>query len=117
MKRSRNEQRKMRCRRIRAKVRGTVIRPRVSIFRSLTNIYAQVIDDDAGKTLCSASLYDLAKNERKNTVDGAHAVGNVLAKKCDALKIKTLVFDRGGYKYHGKVKALAEGLRTGGIKM
>ncbi len=114
---SRNDQRKQRTRRIRARVSGTAQRPRVSVFRSLMNFSAQVIDDTTGTTLCSASLKDLPAKERANTVDGARAVGVVLAKKCMGKKITALVFDRGGYQYHGKVKAFAEGLRENGIDM
>ncbi len=114
---SRNDQRKQRTRRIRAKVAGTAQRPRVSVFRSLTNFSAQIIDDTTGTTLCSASLRDLSAKERANTVDGVRAVGAVLAKKCAAKKIAVLVFDRGGYRYHGKVKAFAESLRENGIDM
>lgn len=114
---SRNDNRKKRSRRIRAKVSGTATRPRVSIFRSLTNISAQAIDDATGVTVCAASLYDFPAKDRKNTIDGATAVGKALAKKCAAKNIQELVFDRGGYKYHGKVKALAEGIRAQGITM
>ncbi len=114
---SRNEQRKQRCRRIRAKVRGTQERPRVRVFRSLTNISAQVIDDTTGTTLCAASLHDLAQKDRSNTVEGAAAVGAALAQKCTKHGITAVVFDRGGYKYHGKVKALAESLRAHGLTM
>ncbi len=114
---SRNDQRKKRSRRIRAKVSGTAVRPRVSVFRSLANISVQVIDDMTGNTICAASLKDLPKKDQKNTVEGAAAVGAILAKKCKAAKIDTVVFDRGGYNYHGKIKALAESLREGGMNM
>lgn len=114
---SRNERRKHRTRRIRAKINGTAVRPRISVFRSLTNISAQMIDDVTGQTLCTASLSDLAKKDQKNTSEGAAAVGKVLAKKCVAKKIQKAVFDRGGYHYHGKIKALADGVRDGGITM
>lgn len=114
---SRNSRRRVRARRVRATVSGTAARPRVSVFRSLTGISAQVIDDQAGVTLAAASLSDLAAKERHNTVAGALAVGKVLAKKCEAKGVAAVVFDRAGYRYHGKVKAVADGLREGGIAL
>ena len=99
--------------RIRARLRGSAARPRLSIFRSLRALSAQVIDDDAGRTLVAACLAEM-KNA-KNSVDGAKAFGTLIAKKCAAKKITTVVFDRGGYKYHGKVKAFADGARSGGL--
>ncbi len=93
-------------------------RPRVSIFRSSKFIYAQIIDDVKGKTLVSFSSKDLAKKdiEKKNKVEIAKLVGEGLAKKAKKAKISKVIFDRAGYKYHGKVKALAEGAREGGLK-
>ncbi len=114
---SRNDQRKQRHRRVRARIYGTAERPRVSVYRSLTSISVQVIDDTTGRTLCAASLRDVDKKERANTVDGAAALGRVVAARCIAEGITTVVFDRGGYKYHGKIKALADALRDGGIVM
>jgi large subunit ribosomal protein L18 len=96
--------RQRRHKRIRAKVKGTKERPRLCVFRSLKYIYAQIIDDDKGHTLASAQ----GKNPEK--------VGKEIAKKCLELKIKRVVFDRGGYKYHGRVKLLAEAARKGGLE-
>jgi large subunit ribosomal protein L18 len=95
--------------RVRAKISGSESRPRLSVFRSNTHIYAQVIDDVTGKTLCSAS--DLKIKEGTKT-ELATVVGNDVALKMKTLKIETIVFDRNGFKYHGRVKALAEAVRT-----
>lgn len=114
MKISRNKLRLKRKKRVRAKVFGTAKIPRLAIFKSLRSIYVQVIDDQKGKTLASAKLSEIKK--AKNDSAGAMQVGELIAKKCKELKISEIVFDRGGYKYHGKVKALAEGARFGGIK-
>lgn len=111
---SRNQTRLHRKRRIRAKISGTQDSPRLAVFRSLRNVSAQVIDDAAGKTLVSASLNDIKKS--KNSVEGAKELGKVIAEKCKAQKIVNVVFDRSGYKYHGKIKAVAEGAREGGLK-
>ncbi|TAK94977.1 50S ribosomal protein L18 [Patescibacteria group bacterium] len=111
---SKQSRRLQRQGRVRAKVRGTAARPRLSVFRSLKNVRAQVIDDMTSKTLASASLVEA---KAKNTVAGAAKVGELIADKCLKLKIAELVFDRGSYRYHGKVKSLAEGVRKGGIKV
>lgn len=103
-----------RKKRIRAKISGTKEKPRLAVYKSLRGIYAQVIDDEAGKTLVSAKSLEM-KNV-SNTVDGAKEVGRIIAKKCKEKKIGTVTFDRAGYKYHGKVKALAEGAREGGLE-
>lgn len=100
--------------RVRAKISGTPEKPRLTVFKSLTALYGQVIDDVAGKTLASASLKEIKKV--KNTIEGAKEVGKLIAKKCLEVKIEKIVFDRAGYKYHGKVKAFAEGAREGGLK-
>lgn len=99
--------------RVRAKISGSESRPRLSVFRSNTHIYAQVIDDVTGKTLCSAS--DLKIKEGTKT-ELAIVVGNDVASKMKTLKIETIVFDRNGFKYHGRVKALAEAVRTAWIE-
>lgn len=106
-----------RKRRISFKVKGTAERPRLAIFRSNKAIYAQIIDDDAGKTLFSlaTSSKDL-KGKTKNTKEGAQSLGEALAKKAMTSKIEQVVFDRAGYLYHGKVKAFADGARAGGLK-
>ncbi len=113
MKKTRNEQRKKRARRIRKSVSGTAQIPRVNVFRSLTNFYVQIIDDEIGNTLVSASLHDV--KDGKNTVEGAQKVAEILAKKASKKNISEVVFDRAGYKYHGKVKAFAEKLRECGL--
>lgn len=102
-----------RKRRIRARVRGTAGRPRLSVYRSLTNLYAQLVDDDTGRTLVAGSLKEA---KAKLTVDGAKKLGALVAKKARTKKIGKVVFDRNAYKYHGRVKALAEGAREGGLQ-
>lgn len=104
----------MRKRRIRAKISGTTAIPRLSVFRSNTAFSAQIIDDTLGKTLVSCSTTIL---KEKNTVVGATAVGKALAEKCLALGIEAVVFDRAGYRYHGKVKACADGAREAGLAL
>jgi len=110
---NKNKSRLHRKRRIRAKVSGTAERPRLAVFRSLTKIEAQIIDDVKGMTLIES---DSKKLKAKNDIKGAEAVGKDVAKKCLAKKITEVIFDRGGYKYHGKIKALADGAREGGLK-
>ncbi|EKE25043.1 MAG: ribosomal protein L18 [uncultured bacterium] len=110
---SNNSGRIQRKRRVRAKISGSAERPRLAVYKSLKSIYAQVIDDVAGKTLASAKLTEL--KTAKNTIEGAKEVGKLVAKKCAALKISSVTYDRAGYRYHGKVKALAEGAREGGL--
>ncbi len=110
---SRNKTRLQRTKRIRAKVRGTNEVPRLSVFKSLKGVWAQVIDDENGKTLAAASSKTA---KAKDDLEGAKKVGILLAKKCLEKKIEKVVFDRAGYKYHGKVKSLAEGAREGGLK-
>ncbi len=111
---SRKEMRIQRRQRVRAKIKGTSWRPRLSVFKSLKNFYVQVIDDDKGKTLTAANLNELKK--AKNNIEGIKELGRLIARKCKAIKINQVVFDRGGYKYHGKVKAVAEGAREEGLK-
>ncbi len=109
------QQKKLRQARSRAKVLGTNHRPRISVKRSLNHIYAQIIDDEQGKTILSFSDHNLDK-KNKNKVDVAFQVGENLAKIALDKKIKTCVFDKSGYRYHGRIKSLAEGLRQGGLK-
>ena len=104
-----------RHRRVRAKVFGTLERPRLSVYKSLSHIYAQVINDEKGQTLVSASDRELNLKGKTKTEKAAE-VGRLIAKKAQEKKIAAVVFDRGGYKYHGRVKALAEGAREGGLK-
>lgn len=101
---------------IRARISGTPLRPRLSVFRSNKAIYAQIIDDVNGLTLASASSMELKSEITGNTVETAKKVGQRLAEKATANNIAAVVFDRNGYLYHGKVKALAEGAREGGLK-
>jgi large subunit ribosomal protein L18 len=101
--------------RIRKKISGSAELPRISVFRSNSQIYAQIIDDVAGKTLAAASSLELGKNKATKT-DAATQVGKALAEKAMAAGISNVVFDRGGYLFHGRVKALAEGAREGGLK-
>ncbi|HBP01125.1 MAG: 50S ribosomal protein L18 [Candidatus Moranbacteria bacterium GW2011_GWE1_49_15] len=108
------ELRLKRRRRVRAKVSGTSERPRLAVYKSLTNIYAQLIDDVNGRTLAQANIKEITKS--KNDMDGATQVGKLIAKKGKEAKIEDVVFDRGGYNYHGKIKALADGAREGGLK-
>ena len=105
--------------RVRKKVTGTPERPRLNVFRSLNHIYAQVIDDSAGRTLVAASTLDAALKDtlaNGGNKTAAKAVGLLIAKKAIDKDIKTVVFDRGGYLYHGRVKELAEGAREGGLE-
>lgn len=110
--------REQRSRRVRAKIRGTADRPRLSVFRSIEHIYAQMIDDESGKTLVSVSDLELSSSERsqRSNVDIAKMVGELVAKKARTKKISRVVLDRGWAKYHGRVKALTEGVREGGLK-
>ncbi|MCL6553292.1 MAG: 50S ribosomal protein L18 [Firmicutes bacterium] len=115
----RNALRRRRHLRIRARVRGTPSRPRLSVFRSLKQIYAQLIDDTAGRTLVAASTLDPEVRGRvagKTKTEAAAVVGEVLAQRALAAGVQRVVFDRGGYKFHGRVKALADGARAAGLQ-
>ncbi len=101
--------------RIRKKVRGTADRPRVAVYRSNKSIYCQAIDDVAGHTLASASSLEAVVPKNQTKVEQSKSVGKLLAERVLAKDITTAVFDRGGYLYHGRVKALAEGAREGGL--
>jgi large subunit ribosomal protein L18 len=103
-----------RHRRVRAKISGTSARPRLSAFRSIKGLYLQLIDDEAKKTLASASSLEIKDKEAKSQV--AFKTGELLAKKALALNIKEVVFDRGAYKYHGRIKSAADGARSGGLQ-
>jgi large subunit ribosomal protein L18 len=105
--------------RIRKKISGTPQRPRLSVFRSQEHIYAQIVDDVAGCTLCAASSLDKelrAQFKRGANVKAAQAVGGLLARRAREKGVETVVFDRGGFIYHGRVKALADAAREGGLK-
>ena len=111
-----NKQRLRRHKRVRAKISGTAARPRLNVFRSNANIYAQIIDDENGVTLLSASTLDKDFNGYGGNREAAKAVGTMIAKKAAEKGITEVVFDRGGYVYHGRVMALAEAAREGGLK-
>jgi large subunit ribosomal protein L18 len=113
---SKNEIRERIHTRIRRKVRGTTERPRLAVFRSLCHIYAQVIDDSKGVTLASASSAEKANSVDGGNVAGATAIGKVVAERAKEKGIKLVVFDRGGYLYHGRIKALAEAAREAGLE-
>lgn len=104
--------------RIRKKVSGTAMRPRLAVFRSEKHIYAQAIDDELGRTLASASTQSPELKELKSggNCDAAKKVGNLIAKKLKDAGVKSIVFDRGGFLYHGRVKALADAVREEGLK-
>ena len=102
--------------RVRTKISGTAERPRLCVYRSNTNIYAQIIDDVAGNTLVSASTLDKEVKTKNSNVEAAKEVGALIAKRASAKKIKTVVYDRSGYIYHGVVKELAEAAREGGLE-
>ena len=113
------EARKRRQRRVRNKISGTAERPRLNVFRSLKHIYAQVINDEEGHTLVSACTLEpeiLAELEGKTKKEQAAVVGRLVAERALDAGIDTVVFDRGGYPYHGRVKAVAEAARAGGLK-
>lgn len=104
-----------RQKKIRARIHGTAARPRLSVFRSINHIYAQLIDDNSGKVLATASDKDL-KAGKKAKAEIAKEVGKAIAKAASEKKIDTVVFDRAGFLFHGRVKSLAEGAREGGLK-
>jgi large subunit ribosomal protein L18 len=109
------EARLRRHRRVRGKVRGTAERPRLAVFRSNRGIFAQLVDDDAGKTVAGASWVGLPKSFKGDKTEQATEVGKVLAEAAKKAGVEAVVFDRGGYLFHGRVKALAEGAREGGL--
>ena len=105
------------ARRNRAKIRGTSVMPRISVFRSNKYLHAQLIDDNAGKTVVSLSTAKLDKKGKVSKIKQAEMLGAEIAKRASEAKIKQAVFDRGSYKYHGRVKAFAESLRANGVKI
>jgi large subunit ribosomal protein L18 len=109
------EARLRRHRRVRGKIRGTAERPRLLVFRSNRGIFAQLVDDDTGRTLASASWTGLPKSFKGDKTEQAAEVGKLLGEAARKAGIETAVFDRGGYLYHGRVKALADGAREGGL--
>jgi len=120
--------RKRRHLKVRSKIRGAEECPRLSVFRSLKHIYVQLIDDEKGKTLVAASDFELKKSKKKvkeeeketkklsTKAKAAYRVGQLIAQKAIEKGIEKIVFDRGGYRYHGRIKALADGARAGGLK-
>ena len=114
---TKKDARSRRKQRIRKKITGTQEKPRLSVFRSLNHIYVQAIDDATGKTLFAASSTEIkGKTKGTGNRDAAKAVGELIASKCKDKGIEQVVFDRGGYLYHGRVKALAEAARAAGLK-
>jgi large subunit ribosomal protein L18 len=114
---SRDALRRKRHARIRLSLHGTAERPRLSIFRSAKYIYAQVVDDSTGHTLAQASSREPSLAGGAGKVAAAHAVGKALAERASAAGVRKVVFDRGGYQYHGRVRSLAEGAREGGLDL
>jgi large subunit ribosomal protein L18 len=106
-----------RRRRVRAKVRGSVQRPRISVFRSNRGIFAQLIDDDSGRTLAAVNWTEDELRSVSDPTEQARKAGELLAQRAQAAGVQSAVFDRGGYQYHGRVKALAEGAREGGLTL
>ena len=106
--------RSRRHRRVRVRVSGTAERPRLAVYRSLTHIYAQLIDDASGRTVAAASTLQL--KQEKHDLDAAAGVGRAIAEKARAAGVKSVVFDRGGFLYHGRVKALADAARGAGLE-
>ncbi len=115
-KKDKNKARLKRHKRVRGKINGTAQCPRLDVYRSLSHIYAQLIDDVTGTTLVSASTVEKDFTEYGGNKNAAHAVGETLAKRAAEKNIVDVVFDRGGYVYHGRVQELAEGARAGGLK-
>lgn len=113
---NRKMERERRHLRVRKKVSGTAERPRLCVYRSNTNLYVQIIDDTAGKTLVQASTMDKEIKTKRSNKEAAKEVGALIAKRALEKKIKSVVFDRGGYIYHGVVKELAEAAREGGLE-
>ena len=111
-----NKQRLKRHKRVRAKISGTAERPRLNVFRSNLNIYAQIIDDTTGKTLVAANTTEKAFEGKGGNKDAARKVGQMIAERAKDKGISSVVFDRGGYLFHGRVKELAEGAREGGLQ-
>jgi large subunit ribosomal protein L18 len=111
------ESRTRRHRRVRKKVRGTAIRPRLAVFRSSKHVYAQVVDDVAGRTIASASTIEVeSRSGTTANVDAAKAVGKRIGERAKAAGIESVVFDRGGFRYHGRVAGVAEGARDAGLQ-
>lgn len=115
-KKNKKTQKERRHRRVRAKIQGTDERPRLCVFRSNKHIYAQIIDDEKGWTLVSASDLEVKDSKKDKKTDLAQKVGQLIAQKAKEKKIKTVVFDRGGFRYHGRIKTLADEARKQGLQ-
>ena len=113
----RNDKRLRRKRRIRKKIHGTATRPRLTVYRSNRHIYAQIINDDTGVTLASASTIDEGETAGDDTTQQAKSVGTLIGERAKAANIASVVFDRNGYIYHGRVAAVAEGARETGLEL
>ncbi|PIS38707.1 MAG: 50S ribosomal protein L18 [Candidatus Nealsonbacteria bacterium CG08_land_8_20_14_0_20_43_11] len=113
---TRKEKRERRHRRVRAKIFGTEKKPRFCVFRSASHIYAQLIDDEKGRTLIAASDREIKKTDKKDKKTIAGETGKLIAERAIKAKIEKVVFDRGGYLYHGRLKSLADGAREAGLK-
>ena len=111
-----NKQRLMRHRRVRGRISGTPVRPRLCVYRSLSNIYAQLIDDSTGMTLCAAASNEKGLEGYGGNKEAAKAVGKLIAERALAGGYESVVFDRGGYLYHGRIKELADSAREAGLK-
>jgi large subunit ribosomal protein L18 len=109
------KKRQKRAKRTRKRIITSGMRPRLTVFRSNQYIYAQIVDDNKGKTLVSASEKDLKKESKMSRLQKAEEIGVIIAKKASSKKIESVVFDKGPYKYHGRIKALADGARKGGL--
>ncbi len=119
-KKNKNKSRKIRHNRVRAKIKGTGVRPRLSVFRGIRNMNLQLIDDTTGKTVVTVNTNKIKDGDAKDRVGKvakAYLAGLEIARIAKENKIETAVFDRGGYKYHGRVKAVADGARDGGLKI
>ena len=114
---SRRTARDRRHRRVRKKVHGTAGRPRLAVFKSNRYIYAQIIDDDSGRTLAAASSQEKALRDKTLSTESAGEVGKLLAERAAKAEVSEVVFDRGGYPYHGRIKALADAVREAGVKL
>jgi len=112
----RHEKRLRRHKKVRVKIIGTSQIPRLSVFRSAKHVYAQLVNDEKGRTLAMASDLEIKKSKGAKKSAIAKEVGKLIAKKAKEMKVEKILFDRGGYQYHGRVKALAEGAREGGLK-
>lgn len=116
MKGTRADARRRRHQRVRKQIYGTAARPRLAVYRSNRYIYAQVIDDDSGRTVAAASSQEKKMRSKRLSIETAAEVGKLIATRADDAGVETVVFDRGGFPYHGRVKALADAAREGGLK-